>query len=56
MEERLLMVSMMQGKNISMLTTTVQLTGAADYELQMVMHTSTSNTDISLSREFQIFF
>ena len=38
-----------------MLTTTVQLNGAADYELQMVMDTSTSNTDISLSREFQFF-
>ena len=40
-------------KLISMLITTVQLTGASDYDSQMLMHTSTENTDISLSREFQ---
>ena len=36
-----------------MLMTTVQLPGSAAYDLQMEMHTSTSNTDISLEREFQ---
>ena len=38
---------------LSMLTKAVQLTGAASYESQMKMHTSTLNTDISLAREFQ---
>ena len=38
---------------ISMLMTTVQLTGAEDYESQMEVHTSTENKDISLAREFQ---
>ena len=36
-----------------MLITTVNLTGAATNDLWMVMNTSTSNTDISVSREFQ---
>ena len=35
-----------------MLTTTVQLPGAAAYDSHMPMHTLTSNTDISLSRGF----
>ena len=38
---------------LSMLITTVQLTGVADYNSQMAMHTSTANIDISLEREFQ---
>ena len=33
--------------------TTVQLTGAAAYDSQMVIHTSTANLDIILAREFQ---
>ena len=36
-----------------MLMTTVQLSGSADYDSQMLIHTSTANTDISLSRKFQ---
>ena len=36
-----------------MLITTVNLTSAATNDLWMVMNTSTSNTDISVSREFQ---
>ena len=35
---------------LSMLMTTLQLHGAAVYESQISMHTSTSNTDIILSR------
>ena len=38
---------------LSMLMTTVQLTGVAAYKPHMVMHISTANTDISLAREFQ---
>ena len=38
---------------ISMLIITMQLPGEEAYELQMAMHTSTENTDISLAREFQ---
>ena len=38
---------------ISMLMTTLQLSGAAAYDLHMAIHTSTANTDISLAREFQ---
>ena len=38
---------------ISILIITVQLPSAASCESQMAMHTSTSNTDISLAREFQ---
>ena len=37
---------------ISMLMTTVQLTGEASYESYTKWHTSTLNTDISLSGEF----
>ena len=36
--------------------TTLQLPGAEDYEQQMEMHTSTENTDISLSRVFEKIF
>ena len=36
-----------------MLTTTVQLPGAAAYDSHMEKHTLTVNTDISLVREFQ---
>ena len=36
-----------------MLTTTMQLPGAAYYDTQMSMHTATMNTYISLAREFQ---
>ena len=36
-----------------MLMKIVQLPGAEAYELQMVIHTSTANTDISLARDFQ---
>ena len=35
---------------ISMLFTTVQLSGAATYDSHMAMHVSTVNTDISLAR------
>ena len=38
---------------ISMLMTTVKLPGAESSDSQMAIHTSTSNIDISLSREFQ---
>ena len=38
---------------ISMLTTTVQLPGAASYDSQMEIYTSTANTYISLARESQ---
>ena len=37
----------------SMVIPTVKLPGAAAYESHMSMHTSTSNTDISLARAFQ---
>ena len=36
-----------------MLTTTVKLPGAEDYDSHMAMHTSTAKTDTSLAREFQ---
>ena len=36
-----------------MVIPTVKLPGAAAYESHMSMHTSTSNTDISLARAFQ---
>ena len=36
-----------------MLTTTVQLPGATTNNSQMLMYTSMSNTDISISREFK---
>ena len=36
-----------------MFMTTLQITGAEAYESQMEMHTSTSNTYISLTRGFQ---
>ena len=41
---------------LSMLKTTVKLTGAPAYDTQMEMHTSTVNTDISIEREFKCFF
>ena len=39
-------------KFLSMLTTNVKLPGAAAYELERAMHTSTEKTDIGLAREF----
>ena len=36
-----------------MITTKVQLPDAEEYDTQMVINTSTVNTDISLAREFQ---
>ena len=39
-----------------MLMTTVHLPGAAAYDSQMKIYTSTTNTDISLAREFQNIF
>ena len=36
-----------------MLTTTVKLPGAADYDSKMEIHTSTANKYISLAREFK---
>ena len=41
---------------ISMLMTTVQISDAATNDSQMVMYTSISNTDISLSRQFKNIF
>ena len=38
---------------IFMLITTLPLLGTAAYESQMVIHTSTANTDIILTRGFQ---
>ena len=38
-----------------MLTTTVQLLGAANNDSQMVMHITMINTDILLARESQLF-
>ena len=43
-------------KSYSMLMKTVQLPGAAAYDLQIVMHTSTANTDVILARGFQNIF
>ena len=39
-----------------MLMKTVQMPGAEAYESQMVMHTSTANTNIILARGFKNFF
>ena len=40
-------------KFLTMIIITVQLHVSAYYDSQMVMNTSTTNTDISLAREFQ---
>ena len=40
----------------TMLTTNVQLSSASTNNSQMVMHTETSDTDISIARVFQKYF
>ena len=41
---------------LSMLISTVQLPGASDYESHTEIHTSNSNTDISLERKLKNIF
>ena len=41
---------------LSMLMTNVQLPGASAYYSQMTIHTSTSNTDITLASKFENIF